>query len=238
MSGHQNCVLPLCWLPAASVASVCSISASGHFPQMHSIGTGSTSFTPPSWSGYDSQHNIYLTSRVWGWNWTNLKWPSQGNWRNQWFNDGGGLKPLASKKEVFLKSPCHHQSLSQCNNDWSSFIFLNAQCWLCCIGPVVVFYTVQEKTMAMPLGTFALRLYKSCNQWLLITAHSPGQHKWPGSGPCPNSNCSKIVEVREHWLHSNIKALMSVHWRAQWNTKSWWPRGSREFQHPTEIKTM
>ena len=83
-------------------------------------------------------------------------------------------------------------------------------------------------------------------------SHAPGSHS---PSPWPDSKCSKTVEVgyivktlsaQDHYWQnprkknyresSNIKALVSVHWRAHCHAK--WPRGCRGFQHPAGIKPM
>ena len=111
--------------------------------------------------------------------------------------------------------------------------FKNPQC-----GPLFFKYFRQFKEKQWP-SLFrhfhvALRLYNSYNH-----ARAPDPHMSPSPGPGPDSKCSKTVEVRlsarvHHWWNSrkthrersNIKALVSVHWRTQCLAK--WQSGCRQ----------
>ena len=119
----------------------------------------------------------------------------------------------------------------------------NSHCW-----PLLSsIFDNPRKTMGQaPFVTFALRLYNCYNH-----AHSPGQHMWPSPGPrarlqsLQNSGSRMLMlrvkplsERDRHWRNprkknyrksSNIKARVSMHWRAQWHAIL--PRGCRHFQH-------
>ena len=87
----------------------------------------------------------------------------------------------------------------------------------------------------------------------IISAHVPGPHmrasavpgqsspkQWKSDGRVKIDNSvstkSPLTKYKKRNIieSSNIKARVSVHWRAQCHAK--WPRGSREFQHHAEIE--
>ena len=111
------------------------------------------------------------------------------------------------------------------------------------------FWQFKGKTLLSLLRYFCSdMLYNGYNH-----AHVSGQHMWLSPCPCPNSKCSKTMEVgcsgfncyittnkigeREKGSkHNNIKVQVSVHWMAQCHAK--WPRGCRAFRHPAGIEPV